>query len=93
VRVEIELLSADFVDRDAFEDQIFRKARFNRARLENRIGNTVFRDAAFDQVDADIDPAGHLDSPAEGDLAITLRPVDIAHRQPAAFDVDGKINL
>ena len=42
---------------------------------------------------AQIEVAGHLDGAAEGDLAVALREVDVAHREAAALHVDGEVDL
>jgi hypothetical protein len=47
VRIQIMLLAGHLVDRYAFEDQIFRESRLDRAGLENRIDDAVFLDPIF----------------------------------------------
>ena len=39
-----------------------------------------------------IHPARHLDGAAEGDLAVALGEVEVAHREPAALDVDREVD-
>ena len=47
----------------------------------------------LDDVLAEVEVAGHLDGGAEGNFAVLLREVDVDHRESAAVDVDGKIDL
>ena len=92
VCVEIILL-AGFVHRYAFEDQVLLVFRLQCTGLEDGILHAVFGDTALDDVDLDVNPAGHLNGAAEGDFAIALREVQVAHRQTAALDVDREIHL
>ena len=87
VGVQVVLLAA-LVDRDAFEDQVLLIARRHVAGLEDRVLHAVLLAAVLDDIDADVNPAGHLDGAAEGDFSIALGEVQVAHRQPAALDVD-----
>lgn len=91
--VQIILFAGMFVDRDAFEDQIVVEMRINRRRFEDRVDHAVFRHAVLDDVDLDVDPSCHLDGSAEGDFAVTLAEMDIAHRETAALHIDGEIDL
>ncbi len=92
VDVEVMLLAV-LVDRDAFEDQIVLVVRRDRRRLEHGILDAVFGDAVLDDVDLDVQPAGHFDGAAEGDLAVALAEVQIAHREPAAGHIDREVDL
>ena len=49
--------------------------------------------AVLDHVELDGDDAGNLDGAAEGDLAVTLREVQIADAELRAFDVHGKVHF
>src|SRR5216684_8367872 len=78
VDIEIVLL-APFVDRDALEDQIVVVGRRDRRRLEDRVLDAVFRHPVLDDVDLEVEPAGHLDGAAEGDLAVALTEMQVPH--------------
>src|SRR5258705_4258425 len=60
--------------------------------FEDGISNAVLLYAVLDQINADVNPASHFDRATERDFAVSLRPVDVAHRKPAAFHVDGEVN-
>src|ERR1700722_3359736 len=92
VNVEIMLLAL-FVDRDAFEDQIILVVRRDRRRLEDRILDAVFGDAVLDDLDLQMQPAGHLDRAAEGDFAVALAEMQVAHRETAARHVNREVDL
>ena len=92
MHVEVMLLAL-LVDRDAFEDQIVFVVRRDRRRLEYRILDAVFRYAVLDDVDLDMQPARHLDRAAEGDLAVALAEMQVAHRETAAGNIDREVNL
>src|SRR4029077_11803785 len=92
VHIEIVLL-AGLIDRDAFEDEIILVVRRDRRRLEDRILDAVFGDTVLDDFDFEMQPAGHLDRAAEGDLAVALAEVQIAHRETTAGYVDREVDL
>ena len=87
------MLLALLVDRDALEDQIVVVVRRDRRRLEDRILDAVFRHAILDDLDLEMQPAGHLDGAAEGDLAVALAEVQVAHRETAALHIDREVDL
>src|SRR5262249_19054218 len=89
--VDIVLL-AFIIDGQALEHQELRIARFNRARLEDGLLQSVLLHSTLDQVDMEVDEARHLDGAAEGDLAIALREMKVAGRESRAFDIDRKIH-
>ncbi len=92
VWVEIELF-AFFVDRDAFENDVFGVVGLQRARHENRIEDPVFLDAVFDEADADVEVAGHFDGAAEGDFTVALAEVEVAHGKAAVFHVNREVDF
>src|SRR5690606_2082838 len=92
VHVQVVLLAL-LVDRDAFEDHVVVVARFDRAGLEDRILDAVLGHAVLDQVDPQVNPAGHFDGAAEGDFTVALAEVQVADRQAAAFDVNRGVDL
>src|SRR5205823_12830074 len=92
VDVEVMLL-AGLVDRDALEDQIVLVVRRNRRRLEHGILDAVLGDAILDDIDLEMQPAGHLDGAAEGDLAVALAEVQIAHREAAARHIYREVDF
>src|SRR6516162_1178391 len=92
VCVQIVLLARHLVNRDALKNQVFREPWFDGARLEDGIGDAVLLYAVLDQIDADINPAGHFDRATESDFAVALRPVDVAHREAGALHVDGEVD-
>src|SRR3712207_3944802 len=82
---EIQIvLRVVFADPDALEDEEAGVPGLEMAQLEDRhVGGTVHAvllHAALDQLDAEVYVPGHLDSSAEGDLAVPLREVQVAHR-------------
>ena len=87
------MLLALLVDGDAFEHHVAGVVGLERAGLEDRVDHGVLLHAALDDVHPQVEVAGHLDRAAEGDLAVALREVDVAHRQAAAVDVDGEVDL
>src|ERR1700731_976526 len=90
--IEVMLLTL-LVDRDALEDQIVLVVRRDWRRLEYGVLDAVFGDAVLDDVDLEMQPAGHLDRAAEGDLAVALAEMQVAHRKPAARHIDRKVDL
>ena len=40
----------------------------------------------------EVDPTRHLDRAAEGDLAVALREVEVAHRELGALDIDREVD-
>ena len=66
--------------------------RIDWADLEQRVGQSVFVDAALDDIDMQMDPSGHLDGSAEGDFAIPLREVVVAHGELGALHIDREID-
>src|SRR4029079_16753953 len=85
--VEVMLL-AGLVDRDAFEDQIVLVVRRDWRRLEHGILDAVFGDAVLDDIDLQMKPARHFDGAAEGDFAVALAEMQVAHREAATGNVD-----
>src|ERR1700728_1417865 len=92
MNVEVVLLAL-LVDRDAFEDQIIIVCRNYLRGFEDRILDSVFVHAAFNEVDLQVDPSSHLDGATEGDLAVTLAEVKVAHRQAGALYINRKKDL
>src|ERR1700730_14979339 len=92
VSVQIMLLARHLVYRDALKNQVFREPRLDRTRLEDGIGDGVLFYAVFDQIDTDINPAGHFDRATESDFAVALRPVNVAHREAAALHIDWEVD-
>src|SRR5215216_4777288 len=88
----VELLAGLVVNADAFEDQKVAIMRINRADLEQGVGQTIHVDAALDNVDVQVDPSCHLDGSAEGDLAVALREVIVAHGKPGAGHIHREVN-
>ncbi len=89
--VEIAL-RAVVLDRDALEHQVVRVVRIDRPRLEHGLADAVLVAAALDEIDVHVDPAGHLDRAAEGDLAVALREVQVADDDAAALDIDRQVD-
>lgn len=87
------LLARMLINRYPLKYKVLGEAWFNGTRFEDGVDNAVFLHAPLDQVDSDIDPASHLNRTTEGDLAVSLRPVNVSHGQTAALDVYGKIHL
>ena len=81
------MLLAVLVHRNTFKNEVLLIAGRHVAGLEDRVLHTVLLHAVLDQVDADVNPAGHFDRTAEGDFAVALGKVQVAHRQAAAFDI------
>src|SRR5262249_6839807 len=48
--------------------------------------------AALDEIDTNIDIARHFDGAAERDLAIALRPMNIAHREARTLHINWEID-
>ena len=61
-------------------------------RLEDRVDHAVLGDAALDDVDVQVDEAGHFDGAAERDFTVPLREVNVTHRQLGAVDVDWEVD-
>mmetsp|Transcript_20753 Transcript_20753/g.67150 ORF Transcript_20753/g.67150 Transcript_20753/m.67150 type:complete len:531 (-) Transcript_20753:214-1806(-) len=96
-RVE-EVLFALLIDGDAFKDQELGIARLQRPNLEDWVDaewrwpdRRQHLHASFDDRDLELKEARHLDCTAEGDLAVALREVHVAHRQVGARHEDGQI--
>ena len=70
---------AESADTDAFEDEAIAESRVDGADLEHDLLNPVAFAPALDRVDVGVHPARHLDRAAEGDFAIALREVVVAH--------------
>src|ERR1700733_5646191 len=92
VNVEIMLLTL-LVDRDTFEDQIILVIRRDRRRLEDRILDAVFGDAVLDDFDFQMQPTSHFDRTAEGDFAIALAEMQVAHGETTARHVDREVDF
>ncbi|SKZ14402.1 Uncharacterised protein [Mycobacteroides abscessus subsp. abscessus] len=89
VGVEVALLAVERHRRTREGDPL-RVLRIGVAGHEDCVlGDAVGLHAALDQVDVQIDEAAHFDGPAEGDLAVALREVEIAERQVGARHEDG----
>ena len=82
---------AFFVHGNAFEDEVAIVVRLDRAGLEDGIHDPVFLHAALDEADAQVEVTGHFNRAAEGDFAVALREMDVAHRKAAAFDVNREV--
>src|ERR671917_2869219 len=52
----------------------------------------VLLHAALDQLDAEVYVAGHLDGPAEGNLAVPLREVQVPQRELRPIDVHREVD-
>src|SRR3712207_1214616 len=90
------VLAIVLVDRDALEDEVVGVLGLEEAYLENwhvgGTGQTVLLHGALDQLDTEVYVSGHLYGPAEGDLAVTLREVQVPHRELGALDVHREVD-
>src|SRR3954471_6653777 len=87
------ILFAVFIHGYALKNEMPEIARLYRTGLENWVHDSVLGDAAFDQVDSKIDPAGHFDGATERDFTIPLRKVDVAHGKSRSLHVNRKIDF
>ena len=88
VRVQVALLAVQG-HRGSGEGQPLAELRVGGARHEDRVlADAVGVHAALDQVDVQVDEPAHLDGAAEGDLAVALREVQVAHREVRPVDED-----
>src|SRR4051794_28948046 len=82
--------------RDALEDEVAGVPGLEAAQLENwhvrGAIHGVLLHAALDQLDTEVYVSGHLDGPAEGDLAVPLREVQVPHRELGALDVHREVD-
>jgi hypothetical protein len=83
--IHIELLAA-IINRDTLERQILCESWLEGARLDHRIGQPVLASAILDEVHMEVNVPGHLNGPAEADLTIALREVEIAYREVGPLD-------
>ncbi len=90
--IQIVLLAL-LVDRDALKNQEVLVVRRHRRRLENRIFDAVLRHAVLDDIDLDVEPAGHLDGAAEGNFAVALAEMQIAHREACTRNIDREVDF
>src|SRR5215217_2564180 len=90
------VLAIVLADPDALEDEVAGVPRLEAAQLEDRhvrgAIHGVLLHAALDQLDTAVYVAGHLDGPAEGDLAVPLREVQVPHRELGAVDVHWEVD-
>src|SRR5829696_7567254 len=90
------VLGIVLADPDALEDQEAGVPGLEVAKLEDRhvrgAVQCVPLHAALDQLDAEVYVAGHLDGPAEGDLTVPLREVQVPHRELGAVDVHREVD-
>src|SRR5918994_919322 len=95
VGVQGELVAV-LVNRDALEDQEVRVPGLEVTQLEDRhvlvAGHSVLLHAALYELHPEFDEARHLDGAAEGDLAIPLREVQVAHRELRPLDVHREVD-
>lgn len=89
--IEIVLL-APFIYGNAFKNKVVVVGRGDGTGFEDRVFDPVFGNAALDDLDSEVQPAGHFDGAAEGDFAVTLAEVEVSHGEPAAIDINWKID-
>ena len=92
VDVEVVLLAL-LVDRDAFEDQVIVVVRPIGLGLKIGFLMPYFAMPPLISSTLQMQPARHLDGAAEGDLAVALGEVEVAHREPGALHVDREVDL
>src|SRR5215213_9451921 len=90
------VLAIVLADRDALEDEVAGVLGLEAAQLEHwHVRGAIHGvplHAALDQLDTEVYVSGHLDGPAEGDLAVTLREVQVPHRELGAVDVHREVD-
>src|SRR5215207_5030008 len=90
------VLAIVLADPDALEDEVAGVPRLEAAQLEDRhvrgAIHGVLLHAALDQLDTEVYVSGHLYGPAEGDLAVPLREVQVPHRELGAVDVHREVD-
>lgn len=69
------------------------KARLNRTRNVNGALEPHPLHPVLDHLEVDSNHTSHLDSAAEGNLAIALRKVQITHTELSSRHMDGQVNL
>src|SRR5215204_1849989 len=90
------VLAIVLADRDALEDEVAGVLGLEAAQLEHwhvrGAIHGILLHAALDQLDTEVYVSGHLYGPAEGDLAVPLREVQVPHRELGAVDVHREVD-